>query len=47
LKKWLNSTDCTLLARVCWKCGEAVASAAGRACAEDRAVVLLAPLKIM
>jgi hypothetical protein len=27
LKKWLGSTDCALLARACWKCGEAVASA--------------------
>jgi hypothetical protein len=27
LKKWLDPTDCALLARACWKCGEAVASA--------------------
>ena len=47
LKKWLDSTDCALLARACWKCGEAVASAAGLACAEDGAVVPLAPLKIV
>ena len=46
LKKWLDSTDVALLARACWKCGEAVASAAGLARAEDSAVVSLAPLKI-
>ena len=27
LKKWLDPTDCAMLARACWKCGEAVASA--------------------
>jgi hypothetical protein len=27
LKKWLDPTDLALLARACWKCGEAVASA--------------------
>ena len=27
LKKWLDSTDCAMLARACWKCGEAVANA--------------------
>jgi len=47
LKKWLGPTDCAMLARACWKCGEAVASAAGLACAEDRAVVPLAPLKVI
>ena len=47
LKKWLDPTDCALLARACWKCDEAVASAAGLACAVDSAVVPLAPLKIV
>ena len=47
LKKWLGTTDCALLARACWKCGEAVAAAAGIACAEGSAVVPLAPLKIV
>ena len=27
LKKWLDPTDCAMLARACWKCREAVASA--------------------
>ena len=27
LKKWLAPTECALLARACWKCGKAVASA--------------------
>jgi hypothetical protein len=47
LKKWLDRTDCALLARACWKCSEAVASALGLACAKDNVVVPLAPLKIV
>ena len=46
LQKWLDPTDCAMLARACWKCGEAVAAAAGLACAEDSAVVPLVPLKV-
>jgi len=29
LKKWLEPTDCALLARACWKCAEAVAASSG------------------
>ena len=29
LKKWLDPTDCALLARACWKCAKAVAASSG------------------
>jgi len=36
-----------MLARASWKCGEAVAAAAGLACAGGSVVVPLAPLKVI
>ena len=43
LKKWLDPTDCALLARACWKCGEAVVSSGAVMIAGDTRAM---PLKV-